>query len=49
MEKILIMVNLFKENIKPIDMIPIYKPYLPNYITKYAHDAINSTWIEKKN
>lgn len=26
-------------------MIPIYKPYLPNYITKYAHDAIDSSWI----
>lgn len=26
-------------------MIPVYKPYLPKYITKYAHDAIDSTWI----
>ncbi len=26
-------------------MIPVYKPYLPNYITKYAHDAIDSSWI----
>lgn len=26
-------------------MIPIYKPYLPEYITKYAKDAIDSTWI----
>lgn len=26
-------------------MIPVYKPYLPNYITKYAHEAIDSTWI----
>jgi len=26
-------------------MIPIYKPYLPKHILKYAHDAIDSTWI----
>jgi len=26
-------------------MIPIYKPYLPKDSLKYAHDAIDSTWI----
>lgn len=29
-------------------MIPIYKPYLTNKSLKYAHDAINSTWISSK-
>ena len=26
-------------------MIPIYKPYLPSNSLKYAHEAIDSTWI----
>ena len=26
-------------------MIPIYKPYLPKESLRYAHDAIDSTWI----
>lgn len=26
-------------------MIPVYKPYLPKYVTKFAHDAIDSSWI----
>jgi len=26
-------------------MIPVYKPYLPNHVTKYVHDAIDSSWI----
>lgn len=26
-------------------MIPIYKPYLPDYILKYVHDAIDSKWV----
>jgi len=26
-------------------MIPIYKPYFPKKASKYAHDAIDSTWI----
>jgi len=26
-------------------MIPVYKPYLPNHITQYAHNAIDSNWI----
>ena len=26
-------------------MIPIYKPYLPKCSLKYAHEAIDSTWI----
>lgn len=26
-------------------MIPVYKPYLPKESVKYAHDAIESTWI----
>jgi perosamine synthetase len=29
-------------------MIPIYKPYLPKHSLKYAHDAIDSTWISSK-
>ena len=26
-------------------MIPIYKPYLPKRSLKFAHDALDSTWI----
>lgn len=26
-------------------MIPIYKPYLPKHIIKYAYQALDSTWI----
>jgi len=26
-------------------MIPIYRPYLPKNVLKYAHDAIDSSWI----
>jgi|GEM_PF-984935 len=26
-------------------MIPVYKPYLPSYVLKYAHDVIDSGWI----
>lgn len=26
-------------------MIPMFKPYLPAYMLKYAHDAIDSTWV----
>lgn len=26
-------------------MIPIYKPYLPQKSLRYAHDALNSTWV----
>lgn len=26
-------------------MIPVYKPYLPKESLKYAHDAIDSTWV----
>jgi len=35
----------FNENIKLIKMIPIYKPYFTRDSLKYAHDAIDSTWI----
>ena len=26
-------------------MIPIYKPYLPKNSLKYAHEALDSTWL----
>lgn len=26
-------------------MIPVYKPYLPSSALRYAHDAIDSTWL----
>ena len=41
------MVRLFNENTKHIKarMIPIYQPYLPSHVIKYAHDALDSTWI----
>lgn len=29
-------------------MIPIYKPYLPDYCLKHAHEAIDSTWISSQ-
>jgi len=29
-------------------MIPVYKPYLPKEALKYAHDAIDSTWLSSK-
>lgn len=29
-------------------MIPIYKPYLPAQSLKYAHDALDSTWISSQ-
>jgi perosamine synthetase len=29
-------------------MIPIYKPYLPPNSLKYAHDALNSTWVSSQ-
>jgi len=29
-------------------MIPIYKPYLPKGSLKYAHDALDSTWISSQ-
>lgn len=29
-------------------MIPVYKPYLPKEATKFAHEAIDSTWISSK-
>ena len=29
-------------------MIPVYKPYLPSHILKYAHDAIDSGWISSR-
>jgi perosamine synthetase len=29
-------------------MIPVYKPYLTKDILKYAHDALDSTWISSK-
>jgi perosamine synthetase len=29
-------------------MIPIYKPYLPSSCLKYAHDAIDSTWLSSQ-
>lgn len=29
-------------------MIPIYKPYLPKSCLKYAHEAIDSTWISSQ-
>jgi len=28
-----------------MSLIPIYKPYLPKRALKYAHDALDSTWI----
>jgi len=30
------------------NLIPIYKPYLPKNSLKYAHDALDSTWISSK-
>lgn len=29
-------------------MIPIYQPYLPSQCLKYAHDALDSTWISSQ-
>jgi perosamine synthetase len=29
-------------------MIPIYKPYLPNDSLKYAHEALDSTWLSSQ-
>lgn len=29
-------------------MIPIYKPYLPQHVLPYAHEALDSTWISSK-
>ena len=26
-------------------MIPVYKPYLNKEVLKYAHDALDSTWV----
>jgi perosamine synthetase len=37
-----------KTNIRHIDMIPVYKPYLPPSSLKYAHDALDSTWISSQ-
>lgn len=29
-------------------MLPIYKPYLPASSLRYAHDALDSTWISSQ-
>lgn len=29
-------------------MIPVYKPYFPKGSLKYAHDALDSTWVSSK-
>jgi len=29
-------------------MIPVYKPYLPKGSLRYAHDALDSTWLSSK-
>ncbi len=29
-------------------MLPIYQPYLPKECLKYAHDALDSTWISSQ-
>jgi perosamine synthetase len=29
-------------------MIPVYSPYLPKYVLKYAHEAIDSGWISSR-
>lgn len=31
-----------------MNKIPIYKPYLPESVLRYAHDAINSGWISSQ-
>jgi len=28
-------------------MIPVYKPYLPKHILRYAHDALGSGWLSR--
>ena len=29
-------------------MLPIYQPYLPKECLRYAHDALDSTWISSQ-
>jgi len=29
-------------------MIPIYRPYFPNGSLKYAHDALDSSWVSSR-
>jgi len=39
------MEKISRKNIKHIDMIPVYQPYFTKKTLKYAHDAIDSTWV----
>lgn len=39
------MENFCKENIRHIKMIPVYEPFLPKKSLRYAHKALDSTWI----
>ncbi len=40
--------RLSRTNTKHTKMIPVYKPYLPPSSLKYAHEALDSTWISSQ-
>lgn len=42
------MVNFYKDPIRPIDMIPIYQPYLTQKNLEHAHKALDSGWISSQ-
>lgn len=47
------MESLYKESIRHIsknykEVIPVYKPYFSKETLKYAHDAIDSTWVSSR-